>query len=151
MGFNYISDDDTYATLWHDGALWKNAPLSKNICEQARHLGDRLRAFRCQVPPALDGCGILEHAVLVLLGFLAHTAAGNLLRGPFLARGLQLGGDIITYEAHVWCTTSRPERHPLMLEDGPEELMELIENYLDAREPDIAAGATRPQMNKSVN
>ena len=80
---------------------------------------------------ALDWLPHDVEAVLVLQQFLNHTQKGTLLRGPFLARGLQMGGSIRMFKGHKWCT--RPEaREILPLEDGPQELMDFIDLYLKA-------------------
>ena len=78
-------------TVWPPNSLWEKAPLSEAICDRARQLKPRLLVFLrrhlLSIPAACDSLGDLEETVLVLSGFLAHTAAGTVLRGAFLARG----------------------------------------------------------------
>lgn len=132
-------------TVWHQNSLWKNAPLLETTRDRARHLEPRLLSFLrhlLSIPAVCDSLDILEETVLVLLGFLVHTAAGTFLRGAFLARGLQMGGDVMTHEEHVWCQMMG---QALPLDGGPEELMDLIEAYLEAKEAVAIGGTARPK------
>ena len=132
--------------------MWEKA-LGEPVQQRAKELMPQLSSLlcqMCQMPPnllavmsvtdgrlnsplveALDWLPARQEAVLMLLNFLLHTQEGTLLRGPFLARGLQMGGSLLTFQGRKWCT--RPGAPGILpLEDGPQELMDFIDLYLKA-------------------
>ena len=154
VGFDTLSDPGDQSTTWKEGCLWEEA-LGEPVRQRAKELTPQLSRLLCQMHPnqnllavmsvtggrlnsplmeALDWLPPQEEAVLMLLQFLHHTQRGTLLRGPFLARGLQMGGSILTFQGHKWCT--RPGAPGILpLEDGPQELMDFIDLCLKAMPP----------------
>ena len=157
VGFSYISSDLNPGDgnlMWHEHTLWRHA-LSDPVRLRAKELMARLTEvlpdgsssqnnlalmsvtegrWAPRLQEALHVLAPLEEARQVLLQFLHHTGRGTLLRGAFLARGLQMGGTIMMFLEHKWCTRPQ-EKGILPLEDGPQELMDLIDLYLKALHP----------------